>query len=198
MPTSNLQRIWPLTSCNIPGRAIQVTLARTLAIEKCLPSNVINTTGNWLFSLVKCSCAKSIHVQYNWILGGKGFTCEVNCRNIELSLLTQYFAFAKSSHAHGLWLKPMNIFSCDSQQRRPHWTSNVLACESPRSTIQWSFAMNKPAHVKLFHILYTWPFPHTDTSLSKLIYVIYEWIFQVKIMHLWNDTTHSANRPQTN
>ena len=42
--------------------------------------------GNLLFSLVKCSCAKSINAHYNMIVGEKDSTCETNRRNIQLLL----------------------------------------------------------------------------------------------------------------
>ena len=42
--------------------------------------------GNLIFSLVKCSCAKSINAHYNMIVGEKDSTCETNRRNIQLLL----------------------------------------------------------------------------------------------------------------
>ena len=52
--TANLQRIWPLTLCDVPQRAIQPTLGMPRAIEKCLLSRVINSMCYWLFWLVNC------------------------------------------------------------------------------------------------------------------------------------------------
>ena len=83
----------------------------------------------FFFSLEKCSCAKSINAQYTWLFGGKDSTCETNRRNIQVLLSVQNVAFAKSSHAPCLWLRPLK--SCQmrycSQQRTTHVTSNVFA-----------------------------------------------------------------------
>ena len=47
MPTANLQRIWPLTICAIPQRAMQLTLPMTLPIEKCLTTTTALVTQAW-------------------------------------------------------------------------------------------------------------------------------------------------------
>ena len=58
-----------------------------------------------MFSFAKC-----ITAQYNWLFGSKDSTCATNGRTIQVMLSVQDFAFAKPSHAHCFWLRPMNNF----------------------------------------------------------------------------------------
>ena len=85
------------------------------------------------------------------------------------------------------------ISSRDSQQRTPYVTSTALACESPRSTVEGTFEMQKATHAKLVNVQYSQPLPRTDTSVSKLLHVIYDSMSQVKIVHFRNHTTRITN-----
>ena len=72
--------MWQLMLSGIPQHTIHVTFAMSLVIEWCLPATIINSIGNWRFSLENCSYAKFTNAQYNCLLGWKDSTCQTNQR----------------------------------------------------------------------------------------------------------------------
>ena len=191
LQNANLQRVWPLNACVIPHRAIQLTLPMTLAVQKCAHAKVINTTDNWSFTLVMCSYTKNNNAHYNLIFGEKNSTCDTQRRNIHFRFKMLH---SRNQNAQTTvdWIQ-WAISGRDSQQRTPYVTSNSLACESARITVQGTFQMEKDANANRVNVQYTQPFPRTDTPASKLLHAIYDSMSQVKRVHFRNPTTRIAN-----
>ena len=174
---------------------MKLTSAMNLAIAQCLPTKVINAIGSWLSWLEKCSYAKFIDAQYNWLLGWKYPTYESQRRDIQVVLSVQNFAFAKPSHTPCPWLKSMNKIA-DAIFNNAHTVQPTCARNRPIARFLPAKVFNATSNSipsfkncsygKLIHAHCNQPVGWQHSTCDATPRISYKFCFQFTTLHLRN------------